>query len=192
LYAKKHLKKHRLRRCCFCHEIEILHFPDTVTEHIDQNILRLADQESVGLRVWTLLSGPFSHYSNEDGLYRIEPFPTTPWYKLVVQNSSLKEAVMFDQLEKAFLAGLGAVAFSKKKTEEFLAELKQSYRMSEEEGKAFLEKTQDMVQEGRKRLAEMSETEVKKVVDKLGLVSREEFDSLLKRVEELEEKQRRD
>ena len=99
---------------------------------------------------------------------------------------------MFEQLEKAFLAGLGVVALSKKKTEEFLAELKESYQMNEEEGKAFLERTQDMVQEGRKRLAEMAETEVNKVVDKLGLISREEFDSLLKRVEELEEKQRRD
>jgi len=110
----------------------------------------------------------------------------------VVSNSPLKEAVMFEQLEKAFLAGLGAVALSKKKTEEFLAELKESYKMNEEEGKAFLERTQGMVQEGRKRLAEMAETEVNKVVDKLGLISREEFDSLLKRVEELEEKLRRD
>jgi hypothetical protein len=59
LYAKKHLKKHRQRRCCFCHEIEILHFPDTVTKHIDQNVLRLADQESVGLLVWALLFGHF-------------------------------------------------------------------------------------------------------------------------------------
>jgi polyhydroxyalkanoate synthesis regulator phasin len=99
---------------------------------------------------------------------------------------------MFEQLEKAFLAGLGAVALSKKKTEEFLAELKESYKMNEEEGKAFLERTQGMVQEGRKRLAEMAETEVNKVVDKLGLISREEFDSLLKRVEELEQKLRRD
>jgi polyhydroxyalkanoate synthesis regulator phasin len=46
------------------------------------------------------------------------------------------------------------------------------------------------VKEGRERLAEMAETEVKKVVDKAGLVPREEFDRLLKRVEELEEKLR--
>jgi polyhydroxyalkanoate synthesis regulator phasin len=37
----------------------------------------------------------------------------------------------------------------------------------------------------------MAETEVKKVVDKVGLVPREEFDRLLKRVEELEEKLRK-
>jgi polyhydroxyalkanoate synthesis regulator phasin len=103
-----------------------------------------------------------------------------------------KEEVMFDQLEKVFFAGLGAVSLSRKKTEEFLAELKESCRISEEEGKAFLERTQEMAREGRERLSEMAETEVKKVVDKLGLVSREEFDCLLKRVEELEEKLRKD
>jgi polyhydroxyalkanoate synthesis regulator phasin len=98
---------------------------------------------------------------------------------------------MFDQLEKVFFAGLGAVSLSKKKTEDFLAELKETYRVSEEEGKAFLERTQEMAREGRERLAEMAETEVKKVVDRVGLVPREEFDSLLKRVEDLEEKLRK-
>jgi len=97
---------------------------------------------------------------------------------------------MFDHLEKAFLAGLGAVSLSKQKTEEFLAELKKSYQLSEEEGKAFLETAQARMKEGRERLSEMAETEVKKVVDKIGLVPRQEFDSLLKRVEELEEKLR--
>ncbi|MHC1698426.1 MAG: phasin family protein [Geobacteraceae bacterium] len=98
---------------------------------------------------------------------------------------------MFDQLEKAFLAGLGAVSLSKQKTEEFLAELKKSCQVSEEEGKAFLDKAQARMREGRERLTEMAETEVKKVVEKAGLVPREEFESLLKRVEELEEKLRR-
>jgi polyhydroxyalkanoate synthesis regulator phasin len=102
-----------------------------------------------------------------------------------------KGAVMFDQLEKVFFAGLGAVSLSKKKTEDFLAELLETYRVSEEEGKAFLERTQEMAREGRERLAEMAETEVKKVVERVGLVPREEFDSLLKRVEDLEEKLRK-
>jgi len=98
---------------------------------------------------------------------------------------------MLDHLEKVFFAGLGAVSLSRKKTEEFLAELKETFRVSEEEGKAFLDRTQEMAREGRVRLAEMAETEVKKVVDKVGLVPREEFDGLLKRVEELEEKLRK-
>ncbi|MDD2320853.1 MAG: hypothetical protein PHO83_12475 [Geobacteraceae bacterium] len=121
-------------------------------------------------------------------------FPVVSWQQDVTLMKCVlsklyqsKEAVMFDLLEKAFFAGMGAVALSKKKTDEFLAELKESCRVSEEEGKAFLERTQELAQEGRQRLFEMAETEVKRVVDKVGLVPREEFNLLLKRVEELEE-----
>lgn len=98
---------------------------------------------------------------------------------------------MFDILEKAFLAGLGAVSLSRKKTEEFLAEMKEKYQMTEEEGKAFIEKVEKMAREGKERVAEMVDAEVKKVVDRIGLVPREEFDRLQKRIEELEEQLRK-
>ncbi|MRR57629.1 MAG: phasin superfamily protein [Deltaproteobacteria bacterium] len=98
---------------------------------------------------------------------------------------------MFDLLEKAFLAGLGAVSLSRKKTDEFLAEMKEKYQMTEEEGKAFIEKAEKMAREGKERVAEMVDAEVKKVVDRIGLVPREEFDRLQKRIEELEEQLRK-
>lgn len=93
---------------------------------------------------------------------------------------------MFELLEKAVLTGLGFVSLSQKKAEEFLDELKEKYKVSEEEGKAFLDKMQGMARESRDRIAEIAETEVKKVIDKVGLVPREEFDRLQKRVEALE------
>jgi polyhydroxyalkanoate synthesis regulator phasin len=93
---------------------------------------------------------------------------------------------MFELFEKAVLTGLGFLSLSQKKAEEFLDELKEKYKVSEEEGKAFLEKMQGMAQESRERIMEMAETEVKKVIDKLGIVSREEFDRLQKRVDALE------
>jgi len=95
---------------------------------------------------------------------------------------------MFDLLEKAFLAGLGALSLSRKKTEEFLTELKDSYKMSEDEGRAFIEKLQNLSREGRERVAELVDSEVKNVIDRLGMVPRNEFDQLVKRVEELEKK----
>ena len=95
---------------------------------------------------------------------------------------------MFDVLEKVLLAGLGAVSLSRKKTDEFLAEMKEKYQMSEEEGKAFIEKAENMAREGKEKVAEMVDAEVKKVIDRVGLVPREEFDRLLKRIEELEER----
>jgi len=95
---------------------------------------------------------------------------------------------MFDLLEKIVLSGLGAMSLSQKKAEELLAELKDKYKLSEEEGRNFLEKAQTMAKEGKERLSEAADAEVKKVLDKIGLVSREEFDRLQKRLEELEER----
>lgn len=93
---------------------------------------------------------------------------------------------MFELFEKAVLTGLGFISLSQKKADEFLDELKEKYKVSEEDGKAFLDKVQKMAQDSRVKITEIAETEVRKVIDKLGLVSREEYDRLLKRVESLE------
>ena len=93
---------------------------------------------------------------------------------------------MFELFEKVVLTGLGALSLTQKKAEEIITELKEKYKMSEEEGKAFVAKMQGMAQENRARITEMAETEVKKVIDKFGLVTREEFDHLQKRVNALE------
>ncbi len=93
---------------------------------------------------------------------------------------------MFELLEKAVLTGLGALSLTQKKAEEILTELKDKYKLSEEEGKVFLDRIQGIAKEGRERVGEIAETEVKKVIERVGLVSRDEFDRLQKRVDELE------
>ncbi len=95
---------------------------------------------------------------------------------------------MFELFEKAVLTGLGALSLTQKKAEEIIAELKEKYKMSEEEGKAFLDKLQGMAKEGREKVGEIAESEVKKVIERIGLVSRDEFDRLQKRVDELEKR----
>jgi polyhydroxyalkanoate synthesis regulator phasin len=95
---------------------------------------------------------------------------------------------MLDLLERIILTGVGAMSLSQKKAEELLAELKEKYKMSEEEGRSFLEKAQTMAKEGKDKLAEAAEAEVKKVMSSIGLVSRDEFEKLRKRVEKLEER----
>lgn len=95
---------------------------------------------------------------------------------------------MFELFEKAVLTGLGALSLTQKKAEEIITELKEKYKLSEEEGKAFLDKVQGMAKEGRERVAEIADTEVKKVIDRVGLVPREEYDRLQKRVDELEKR----
>lgn len=93
---------------------------------------------------------------------------------------------MLELLEKAVMTTIGVAAITQKKAEELAAEMKERYKMSEDEGKHFVDRIQAISKESREKVMEMAETEVKKVVDRLGLVSREEFDRLSKRVQELE------
>ena len=94
---------------------------------------------------------------------------------------------MFELLEKAVMTGLGAAALTQKKAEELVAEMKEKYKLSEEEGKAFLDKLQGAAKESRERITEITENEVKKVIERIGLVPRDEFDRLKRRVEALEQ-----
>jgi len=93
---------------------------------------------------------------------------------------------MLELLEKTVMTAIGVAAITQKKAEELVAELKDRYKLSEEEGKNLVEKIQSIAKESKEKVREIAEIEVQKVVDRLGLVSREEFDRLAKRVQELE------
>ena len=86
------------------------------------------------------------------------------------------------------MSAIGAVAITQKKGEELVAEMKDRYKLSEDEGKAFIDRMQGLAKESREKIQQLAETEVQKVVDRLGLVSRDEYDRLVKRVQELEER----
>jgi polyhydroxyalkanoate synthesis regulator phasin len=95
---------------------------------------------------------------------------------------------MFELFEKAVLTGIGALSLTQKKGEELLADLKEKYKFSEEEGKAFIEKIQGAAKETREKITEAAETEVKKTVERIGLVTKDDYDLLKQKVEELEKK----
>jgi len=93
---------------------------------------------------------------------------------------------MLEMLEKAVMTTIGVAAITQKKAEELVAEMKERFKLSEDEGKNLVDRIQTIASESREKVREMAEAEVQKVVDRLGLVSREEFDRLAKRVQELE------
>ena len=93
---------------------------------------------------------------------------------------------MLEFLEKAVLTTIGVAALTQKKTEELVAEMKDRFKISEDEGKQFVDKIQSLAKESREKIQAIAEDEVQKVVDRLGLVTRDEFDRLAKRVQELE------
>jgi polyhydroxyalkanoate synthesis regulator phasin len=93
---------------------------------------------------------------------------------------------MLEMLEKAVMTTIGVAAITQKKAEELVAEMKERFKLSEDEGKHLVDRIQEIACETREKVREMAETEVQKVIDRLGLVSREEYDQLAKRVQELE------
>ncbi|MGD0584397.1 MAG: phasin superfamily protein [Oryzomonas sp.] len=93
---------------------------------------------------------------------------------------------MLDLFEKAVMTAIGAVAITQKKAEELVVEMKEKYTLSEDEGRNIVERLQEIAGESRVKIRDMAEVEVKKVMERLGLVSLEEYERLAKRVQELE------
>ena len=93
---------------------------------------------------------------------------------------------MLELIEKVVMTTIGVAAITQKKAEELVAEMKERYKLSEEEGKNLVERIQAMAKENREKVQEMAEAEVQKVVDRLGLVSVDELERLKKRVQDLE------
>ena len=93
---------------------------------------------------------------------------------------------MLEFIEKVVMTTIGVAAITQKKAEELVTEMKDKYKMSEEEGKHLVERIQSMAKENREKVREMAECEVQKVVERLGLVSVDEIERLKKRVQELE------
>lgn len=93
---------------------------------------------------------------------------------------------MIDLVEKALLAGVGALSLSQKKAEELLDELRDKYDLSEEKGREILDRIKSAADESQQKLESVAREEVAKAVDRLGLAPRSELDELKARIEELE------
>lgn len=95
---------------------------------------------------------------------------------------------MIELLEKTMLTAVGAMTLTQKKAEELLQELREKLNISEEEGKAFLAKIQEATAKSQEKLQEQAKEEVKKACDRMGVVTKDEFDKLKKKVAALEKK----
>lgn len=95
---------------------------------------------------------------------------------------------MIELIEKTLLAGFGALSLTQKKAEELTEELKQKFNLSEEKGRELLKKLEDISRENREHLENVARQEIKDTCGRLGLVTREDFDKLRKKVESLEKK----
>jgi polyhydroxyalkanoate synthesis regulator phasin len=95
---------------------------------------------------------------------------------------------MIELLEKSLLTAVGAMTLTQKKAEDLLQDLREKLNISEDEGKAFLQKIQDAAAQNQEKLMEQAREEVKKTCDRMGVVTAIEFDKLKKKVAQLEKK----
>lgn len=93
---------------------------------------------------------------------------------------------MKEQIAKAFYAGLGAASLTVDKVKEYGERIAKEFNLSEEEGRKFAEEMKEKVDAQKTDMKDNVNDEVKKVLEKLNVPTREEYDSLLKRVEALE------
>ncbi len=95
---------------------------------------------------------------------------------------------MIELIEKAMLTAMGAVSLSQKKAEELIRDIRQRLDLSEEEGRELLQRLQATAKENQARLEELAQQEVQKACQRMGLVTKEEFDKLQRKVSQLEKK----
>jgi polyhydroxyalkanoate synthesis regulator phasin len=95
---------------------------------------------------------------------------------------------MMDLLHKILYTGIGIAALTEEKAKELAADLEKRGEVSGEEGKQL---AQDLIAKAKKHSQDLRETigeEVNKVLSKMKLVSRSEYEELCQRIAHLEDK----
>lgn len=95
-----------------------------------------------------------------------------------------------DSLKNLLLAGLGAASYSQEKLRNLINEAIDRGELTREQGESILEDWVSKGKEEREQLSSRFSEEARKMIEKAGLVGRDEFDALVARVQALEEQSR--
>ncbi len=93
---------------------------------------------------------------------------------------------MIDLIKKTYLAGLGLASLTGEKIEELVEELVKKGEIAEKDRKKLVEELIAKGREQREQLSESVKDTVQKVVYELKIPRRDQYEALLKRIEELE------
>ena len=91
-------------------------------------------------------------------------------------------------LEKGFLASLGFWLLLHEKADEIIRDLIEKGKMAPEEGRKFLDELAKRAEEEKEAIKERMGDIAQTTFKDFGFVTREEYETLLKRIEELEKK----
>lgn len=92
---------------------------------------------------------------------------------------------MLDLMKKAIFTGLGLAFMTKEKIEEFSKELVEKGRLSETEGKEFIDELQKKSDEARKKLEEQIENAVNNTLKKMNIATRDDISRIEKQLAKL-------
>ncbi len=90
--------------------------------------------------------------------------------------------------QEGLYAGLGLALRAKENVEEFAKRISREYKMSEEEGKRFLEDLVKESEETKSRLDEIIEKRLESYLDEAGVPKKSDIDKISKKLDDLEKK----
>jgi polyhydroxyalkanoate synthesis regulator phasin len=93
---------------------------------------------------------------------------------------------MLNLVKKVMLTGVGLAVMTKEKAEELGRELVKKGEITEKEGKEFVEEILKKSEDARKDFEKKVEESVKKIMSRMDVVTKKDFDKLVKRVAALE------
>ena len=84
-------------------------------------------------------------------------------------------------LEKGFLAGIGLLSMTREKAQEVIEELTHEGELQKNEVKQWVDELSDSGEEERQALRKLVREEMKKVLDEIGLATKEDIQKLLEK-----------
>ena len=92
---------------------------------------------------------------------------------------------MFDLIKKTMLTGIGLALKTKDEVENLAEELIKQGKLSETDGRKFLEELRDKYEDSQKKLEKRVEKTVQELLKKANLVTSDELNALKKEIREL-------
>ena len=93
----------------------------------------------------------------------------------------------FEFIKKTMMTGIGMALKTQTEFEEMTKSFIDKSRMSEEEGRKFIDEMLDKYKESKQNMEKQIETAVKKIIEKTDLASNKDLKSLKDEVEKLKE-----
>lgn len=88
---------------------------------------------------------------------------------------------MTSLLEKGFLAGIGLLSMTREKAQKVIEELSQEGEVQKNEVKEWVDQLSDRGEEERQALRKLVRDELKKVLDEMGLATKEDIQKLMEK-----------